>query len=82
MPGANDWQFDAFRLAEATGGRALSCLGFFLISEAGLIKQFALRPLPLVRWVRADLGVSKQFAVRPSPRVSLQVIGPAGGSLK
>ena len=50
MPGAHDWQFDAFRLAEATGGRALSCLGFFLISEAGLIKQFALRPSPLVRY--------------------------------
>ena len=47
---SNDWQFDAFRLAEATGGRALSCLGFFLISEAGLIKQFALKPSPLVRY--------------------------------
>ena len=44
-----NWQFDAFRLAEATGDRALSTLGFFLFNEADLIKQFALRPVQLVR---------------------------------
>ena len=44
-----DWQFDAFQLAVATGDHALSTLGFYLFNAADLIKQFALRPVPLVR---------------------------------
>jgi hypothetical protein len=44
-----NWQFDAFRLAEATGDRALSTLGYFLFNEANLIKQFAIRPSTLAR---------------------------------
>ena len=46
---SGEWQFDAFLLAEVTGGRPLSCLGFFLLSEAGLIKQFAIGPSALIR---------------------------------
>ncbi len=39
---ANSWEFDAFRLDEATNGHALSTLGYYLMSRFGLIKHFKL----------------------------------------
>jgi hypothetical protein len=44
-----NWQFDAFHLAEVTGGRPLSSLGFFLFNEADLVRHFGLRPSHLAR---------------------------------
>ena len=58
LPSSNNWQFDAFSLSEATGGRALSCLAYFLINEAGLVKQFALRPPTLVRCGANHVGLA------------------------
>ncbi len=49
LPTSCKWQFDSFKLADVTGNHALSSLGFFLFSEAGLIKQFKLRPALLAR---------------------------------
>ena len=46
-----EWQFDAFRLSEVTGGRALSTLGYFLLSKSGLIDHFNLKPSVLTRSV-------------------------------
>lgn len=34
------WQFDAFALSEASGGHALSVLGYYLMHRAGLIQTF------------------------------------------
>ncbi|MEW5307541.1 MAG: hypothetical protein WDW36_009929 [Sanguina aurantia] len=48
---ADSWTFDVFQLDEATGGRPLSTLAFFLISRGGLIKTFDLPPKKLVRYL-------------------------------
>lgn len=52
LASANDWQFDAFALAEATNGHPLSALAFFLFSKQGLIDQFKLKPTALARFLR------------------------------
>ncbi|KAG2495006.1 hypothetical protein HYH03_006939 [Edaphochlamys debaryana] len=46
------WQFDMFQLAEATGGHALSTLGFFLCVKEGLVSRFGLKPTTLARLLR------------------------------
>ncbi|KAG2490637.1 hypothetical protein HYH03_011028 [Edaphochlamys debaryana] len=50
---ADGWQFDTWRLQEATQGHALSSLGFFLMQRAGLVKRFRLKPMVLARLLRA-----------------------------
>ncbi|KAG2484564.1 hypothetical protein HYH03_016610 [Edaphochlamys debaryana] len=46
------WQFDMFQLAEASGGHALSTLGFFLCVKEGLVSRFGLKPTTLARLLR------------------------------
>ncbi|KAG2436202.1 hypothetical protein HXX76_006514 [Chlamydomonas incerta] len=53
LAGADAWQFDMWRLAEATSGHALSCLGFYLLQREGLIAHFRIRPHRLARLLRA-----------------------------
>ncbi|KAG2497676.1 hypothetical protein HYH03_004414 [Edaphochlamys debaryana] len=47
------WQFDSFALAAASGGHALSTLGFYLLSTEGLIDKFGLQPNRVARLLRA-----------------------------
>jgi len=46
------WAFDAFALADATGGRPLSVLAFFLLHRTGLIARCSLAPAALARFLR------------------------------
>ncbi|KAG2486561.1 hypothetical protein HYH03_014732 [Edaphochlamys debaryana] len=46
------WQFNMFQLAEASGGHALSTLGFFLCVKEGLVSRFGLKPTTLARLLR------------------------------
>lgn len=48
---SHTWQFDAFRLSEATDGHPLSTLGFYLMHGADLIGKFNIKPHLLARWV-------------------------------
>ncbi|KAG2436288.1 hypothetical protein HXX76_006599 [Chlamydomonas incerta] len=50
---ADGWQFNTWQLAEATGGRALSCLGFFLLQREGLIDKFKIKRTKLARLLLA-----------------------------
>lgn len=52
LQSANEWQFDAFALAEATKGHPLSTLAYFLFSKQGLIDHYQLRPTALARFLR------------------------------
>lgn len=54
LAGADRWQFDTWRLAEATQGHPLSALGFFLIQRAGLVTRFKMKPMALARCVPTD----------------------------
>ena len=36
---ASTWAFDAFRLAELTGGHSLSTLGFWLLNIMGVVQD-------------------------------------------
>ncbi|KAG2486839.1 hypothetical protein HYH03_014522 [Edaphochlamys debaryana] len=47
------WQFDSFALASASGGHALSAMGFYLLSTEGLIAKFGLQPNRVARLLRA-----------------------------
>ena len=47
----DEWQFDSFELAEATGGRPLSTLGFYLLKKGGLVPgKFGFNENKLARW--------------------------------
>ncbi|EFJ53060.1 3'5'-cyclic nucleotide phosphodiesterase, partial [Volvox carteri f. nagariensis] len=46
------WQFDTWGLQAATGGHALSALGFYIIQREGLIKAFRIQPVTLARLLR------------------------------
>lgn len=48
----DDWRFDAFKLAEATGGHPMSALGFYLIMRSGLIESLQLDGPALARFLR------------------------------
>ncbi|KAG2431307.1 hypothetical protein HYH02_013438 [Chlamydomonas schloesseri] len=50
---AEDLQYDTWALADATGGRPLSVLAFYLFQRQGLIKRFHIKPLKLIRLLRA-----------------------------
>jgi hypothetical protein len=52
LQSANDWQFDAFALSEATNGHPLSTLAYFLFSKQGLVDHYQLRPTALARFLR------------------------------
>ena len=54
LSGVDDWQWDAFSMEEATGGRPLSFLAFHLINRAGLIKGLNLNAKRLARWAVCD----------------------------
>lgn len=45
LAGADGWQFDTWRLREATQGHPLSTLGFFLLQRSG--ERRVRRPPPL-----------------------------------
>lgn len=47
---SNQWQFDAFKLQEASNGHPLSALGYFLFNQAGLITKFNMKPILLARY--------------------------------
>ncbi|KAG2496426.1 hypothetical protein HYH03_005650 [Edaphochlamys debaryana] len=47
------WQFDMFALADASGGHALSALGFYLCVKSGLVDRLGLQPVTLARMLRA-----------------------------
>jgi hypothetical protein len=49
---ANEWQFDAFALAEASGGHPLSTLAYYLFAKQGLLEHFSLKPAALARFLR------------------------------
>jgi hypothetical protein len=49
---ANDWQFDAFALAEASGGHPVSTLAYYLFVKQGLLEKFSLKPAALARFLR------------------------------
>ncbi|KAG2493194.1 hypothetical protein HYH03_008614 [Edaphochlamys debaryana] len=53
LASADHWQFDTWRLAEATQGHPLSCLGFFLLHREGLMRTFKINPSTLARLLRA-----------------------------
>jgi hypothetical protein len=52
LQSANEWQFDAFALSEATNGHPLSTLAYFLFSKQGLVDHYQLRPTALARFLR------------------------------
>ena len=47
----NEWQYDAFKLEEASSGRPLSCLAFFLFKRSDLISKFNLNETKLARFL-------------------------------
>ena len=46
---ADNWQFDYFKLEEASGGRPLSCIAFFLMKRTQLVSMFRLNETRLAR---------------------------------
>ncbi len=50
LGGVDEWQFDSFNLEEASGGRPLSCLAFFLMKRMDLVEHFHLSETKLARW--------------------------------
>ncbi|KAG2443897.1 hypothetical protein HXX76_002237 [Chlamydomonas incerta] len=53
LAGADNWTFDAWELAAATQGHALSALAFYLMHREGLIAKFRIKPAVLARLLRA-----------------------------
>ena len=51
LAGVDDWQFDAFRLEEVSGGRPLSCLAFFLMKRTELVERFHLQEAKLTNFL-------------------------------
>jgi hypothetical protein len=49
---ADDWKFDAFKLADATGGYPLSALAFWLFQRSGLVDSLRLDASALARFLR------------------------------
>ncbi|GLC67880.1 hypothetical protein PLESTF_000618600 [Pleodorina starrii] len=52
LAGADGWHFDAWALRDASGGHALSALGFYLIQREGLMTRFHIKPVVLARLLR------------------------------
>ncbi|KAG2447016.1 hypothetical protein HYH02_008169 [Chlamydomonas schloesseri] len=53
LAGAHEWQFDTWALAEASGGHALSVMGFYLMQREGLVAAFRIPAVRLARLLRA-----------------------------
>lgn len=49
---AEEWQFDAFALANVSCGHALSSLGYYLFHRHDLISHFKINPVLLARFLR------------------------------
>ncbi|KAL3157196.1 putative 3',5'-cyclic phosphodiesterase pde-3 [Trebouxia sp. C0009 RCD-2024] len=49
---ADHWHFDAFKLTEASQGYPLSTLGFWLIQQSRVAKEFKLEPSKLAKFLR------------------------------
>jgi hypothetical protein len=49
---ADDWHFDAFKLADATSGYPLSALAFWLFQRTGLVNSLQLDASALARFLR------------------------------
>ncbi|GFR52553.1 hypothetical protein Agub_g15141 [Astrephomene gubernaculifera] len=49
---SGEWQYDMWSLQQASGGHALSVMGFFLIQQAGLLERCHMEPLKLARLLR------------------------------
>jgi hypothetical protein len=47
----SDWQFNSFELAEASYGRPLSLLSFYLFKQHNLISQLQLHEVKLARYL-------------------------------
>ena len=54
LAGVDDWQFDAFRLEAASGGRPLSCLAFFLMKRTELVERFHLEETKLANFLMVN----------------------------
>ncbi|GFR47060.1 hypothetical protein Agub_g8745 [Astrephomene gubernaculifera] len=52
LAAADGWQFNAWRLRDATQGHPLSALGFYLLQRAGLIARFKMNPVTVARLLR------------------------------
>ncbi len=57
-------RYDTWALDAATGGHALSAMGFFLLQREGLIKPFGVRPARLVRCVGTSHMHRRHAALR------------------
>ncbi|KAG2424735.1 hypothetical protein HXX76_014310 [Chlamydomonas incerta] len=53
LAGAHELQFDSWALAAASGGHALSVMGFYLLQREGLVASLRLQPVRLARLLRA-----------------------------
>ena len=56
LAGVDDWQFDAFRLEAASGGRPLSCLAFFLMKRTEMVERFHLEETKLANFLMVWCG--------------------------
>lgn len=52
LAAAQQWQWDAFQLADSSQGHALSTLGYYLFHQEGLIQHFHIKPVKLARFLR------------------------------
>lgn len=46
----DEWLFDAFKLSEASDGRPLSCLAFYLFKKMELVSKFRLEEAKLAKY--------------------------------
>lgn len=69
---ADQWQFDAFELAAATGGRPLSALAFYVLKTSGLVSCLSIHASTMARWV---LGCGLQLLQPWYPPCSLWTRG-------
>ena len=69
----DDWQFNTFEVAEATGGRCLSMVAFHLMKKSGWVPgRFGISEHKLARWVGADSAVN--FPENATERVSIPYV--------
>ena len=50
MAHMDDWSFNVFDLAEVTGQRSLSVMGFALLQRSGIVARLQLDERKLARW--------------------------------
>ena len=64
LAGSGEWQYDTWALAEASGGHALSVMGFYLMQREGLVAAFRIQPVKLARCVHACVRACVQACER------------------